>query len=163
MRTYATERGLWCATNEEHHNANVYSDDFDREVDFGMREKLSSERQWIIESWLSGFMAQGVPKVLKILMTCSSDDVRIDRVMNRDGISVTQAKKNTLERYETNLDKWRRMYSEQWQEWLVKPGRVGADEAIDFWREDIYDLVLDTYSLTPAQSLERVLQTLRSK
>lgn len=163
MRMYATERGLWDKNNDEHHNATVYSDDFDREVDFGVREKLTDEKQWIIESWLSGFMAQNVPNVLKILMVCSSDEVRIDRVVNRDEITVAQAKKNTLERYQKNLEKWTRMYRNQWEEWVVATGKMKASETIDFWHPNLYDLVIDTYGINQDQSLKLVLKKLRGE
>ena len=163
MRHYATEKGLWDPNNPEHHNATIYSVEFENEVDFGMRQKLSDESQWIIESWLSGFLAQGIPGTLKILMTCSSDDVRIDRVVNRDGITVEEAKQNTLDRYERNLQKWIQMYSAQWQEWVVTPGTVSANAPIDFWRADLYDLVIDTYSLTAEQALEKVLAVLQEE
>lgn len=161
MRAYATERGLWDSNNDEHHSAAVYSDDFDREVDFGMREKLSTQKQWIIESWLAGFMAQGVPGVLKILMICSSDDVRIDRVMNRDDVSVEVAKRNTMERYQKNLDKWSRMYAQQWQDWVVAKGKASPNEPINFWKPEIYDLVIDTYGLNQEEGLRMALRVLR--
>lgn len=163
MRAYATEKGLWDDKNDEHHNATVYSDDFDREVDFGMREKLSSEEEWIIESWLAGFMAQGVPGTLKILMICSSDDVRIDRVMNRDDISVEVAKKNTLERYRKNLEKWSRMYAAEWQKWVVEAGKALPNEPINFWKPELYDLVIDTYGLTQEEGLRTALRVLKGE
>ncbi len=163
MRAYATEKGLWKQDNDEHHDATVYSADFDREVDMGMREKLSSEENWIIESWLGGFLAQGVPGTLKILMICSSNDVRIDRVMNRDEISVELAKKNTMERYQKNLSKWSKMYEKEWQEWIVDRGLAGANEPINFWRKGLYDLVIDTYGLTQEEGLKIALRVLKGE
>ena len=163
MRHFATEKGLWDPSNPAHHHANIYSDEFENEVDFGIRDKLMNDTQWIIESWLSGFLAQGTPHTLKILMTCSSDDIRIDRVVNRDGITIEQAKANTLHRYQTNLTKWRRMYGQQWQEWVVATGRADQNDPIDFWRPDLYDLVLDTYSLNQEQTLEVVMDKLIKK
>ncbi|MBQ6154377.1 AAA family ATPase [bacterium] len=163
MRHYATEKGLWDANNNAHHNATVYSVEFENEVDFGMRDKLQNETQWIIESWLSGFLAQGVPKTLKILMTCSSDDIRIDRVVNRDNITIEQAKQNTIERYEANLRKWTDMYGDKWQEWVVDAGKAKPEDPIDFWRPDLYDLVLDTYSMNQEQTLRTVLNELAKK
>ena len=71
MRRYAVEKGIWQEENGAHHNAEIYSDAFENEVDFDMRNKLMHETQWILESWLSGFLAQGTPKTLKVLMTCS--------------------------------------------------------------------------------------------
>lgn len=163
MRAYAQEKGLWDKHNAAHHNAEVYADEFDREVDFGVREKLQEQKQWIIESWLSGFMAQGLPGVLKILMVCHSDEIRIDRVMNRDQVSVEEAKQNTLDRYQTNLKKFTRLYQQQWQEWLVTTGKLPAEEPIDFWRAELYDLVIDTYTLSKEESVERVLAALKGE
>lgn len=160
MRAYATERGLWDKNNDEHHSAMVYSDDFDREVDMGMREKMKTEKLWIIESWLSGFMAQKVPGVLKILMICSNDAVRIDRVMNRDDVSVEVAKKNTLERYQKNLMKWSRMYRQEWEEWVVGTGKADPKEPINFWKPELYDLVIDTYGLNQEEGLRMAMRVL---
>lgn len=163
MRAYAQEKGLWDKKNAAHHDANVYSDEFDREVDFGIREKLQQQKQWIIESWLSGFMAQQLPGVLKVLLVCHSDDVRIDRVMNRDQVSAETAKENTLYRYQTNLDKFSRLYAAQWQEWLVDTGKLSASEAIDFWRRELYDVVIDTYYLSKEESVAKVLAALKGE
>jgi cytidylate kinase len=129
----------------------------------GIREKLSNEEGWIIESWLSGFMAQNIPRTLKILMVCSDDAVRIDRIVNRDEISVEEAKNNALTRYQDNLSKWQRMYKKEWDEWLVKTGKVPADAELDFWRPDIYDLVIDTYSHNQQETLKLALDAIKKK
>ncbi len=162
MRAYAAEKGLFDAKNNAvHHDASVYSDDFDRQVDFGMREKLETEKNWIIESWLSGFLAQGVQGTLKVLMTCSDDAVRIDRIVNRDKINVDQAKQHIHERKEKNVAKWTRMYPEQWQEWVVEAGHAKANDPIDFWKPDLYDIVIDTFSMNQQQALEIVLNAIK--
>lgn len=163
MRSYAIEKGLFNPSTSAHHSATVYNDDFDRQVDYGMREKVTNQEKWIIESWLSGFMAQGVPGTLKVLMTCSDDAVRIDRIVNRDGVDVMEAKKSIQDRYQGNLEKWQRMYSKEWQEWLVQTGKVQASEPIDFWREDIYDLVIDTFSNNKEKTLQLVLDAIQKK
>ena len=163
MRAYAAEKGLFDNTKRTHHDASHYEDDFDRQVDFGMREKLESESNWILESWLSGFMAQQVPGVLKILMNCSEDSIRIDRVMNRDQISVAEAKEHILGRYEINLKTWSRLYEQEWREWVVKPGKISAQEPIDFWHPDLYDLVIDTYSSTKKETIKLVLDALKKE
>lgn len=163
MREYATEKGLFDPKSKAHHDANAYDDDFDRSVDLGMREKLSDENHWILESWLSGFMAQGVKETLKILMICSDDSVRIDRIVNRDEVTVEEAKQNMQARYDKNVAKWRRLYAGEWNEWLVKTGKVTAEDPIDFWRPDLYDLVIDTYSQGKEQTLESVLDAITKK
>lgn len=160
MRAYAAEKGF----NDEqklHHAATDYEDDFDRQVDFGMRKKLKKENKWILESWLSGFMAQQVPGVLKILLKCSSDAVKIDRIVNRDQISVQEAKKHLDGRYQKNLNKWKRLYPQQWEEWVVEPGTRSDQAPIDFWHPDLYDLVIDTYSHNERETLGLVLDVFK--
>lgn len=161
MRAYAEEKGLFQKKGGLHHSAEHYEDDFDRQVDYGMREKLETQEKWIIESWLSGFLAQGVPGVLKVLMTCSDEAVRIDRVVNRDKVTVEEAKHNMQQRYTENFNKWKRMYDKEWQGWVVAPGRAPKDAPIDFWRPDLYDVVIDTYALNQKQTLDLVLQKLQ--
>jgi cytidylate kinase len=161
MRAYAQEKGLFQEKGGTHHDASHYEDDFDRQVDMGMRDKLESGEKWILESWLSGFLGQGVPKTLKVLMICSDDAVRIDRVANRDSISPEDAKANMRKRYEANLAKWSRMYADQWDEWVVKAGKAKTSDPIDFWRQDLYDVVIDTYSTGQQATLDIVLNAIK--
>jgi cytidylate kinase len=163
MRSYAAEKGLFDPTKTLHHDATVYGHDFDRQVDLGIREKLQTEEKWIVESWLSGFMAQGVPGTLKVLMTCSVDAIRIDRLVNRDHISIGEAKKHILERTQKNATKWKEMYAPEWQEFVVAPGQAKPDDPIDFWRPDLYDKVIDTYSTNQEDALQIVLDAIQKK
>jgi len=163
MRAYAAEKRLFDEKIKKHHAATVYGDDFDREVDLGIREKLQTQKKWIIESWLSGFFAQGVEGTLKILMTCSEAAIRVDRIMNRDNMTVEEAKMHVIKRYDTNLKKWSRMYVKEWQDWVVKKGKAKSDDPIDFWREDLYDIVIDTYSTNREQTLKLVLDAIKKK
>lgn len=162
MREYAKEKGLFEENGGLHHDSSHYEDDFDRKVDFGMREKLEQEERWILESWLSGFLAQGVPNVLKVLMICSDEAVKIDRIVNRDNVSVDEVKKNMKARYDQNLAKWSRLYGEQWEEWIVKTGKMQKDEPINFWDPRLYDLVIDTYSQNQQASVDMVMEKLSS-
>jgi len=163
MRQYAVEKGLYDDQQKIHHDAEAYSDDFDRQIDLGIREKLQVEEHWIIESWLSGFMAQNLPHVLKILVVCSEDAVRIDRIVNRDEVDIETAKKHLIDRYQTNLNKWKRMYGEEWRKWVVEAGSATADEPIDFWRPDLYDVVIDTFSNNKQQALKLALDAIIKK
>ncbi|MGD9129610.1 MAG: cytidylate kinase family protein [Candidatus Woesebacteria bacterium] len=163
MRAYAVEKGLFDDNSKFHHPATAYGSDFDRQVDMGMRQKLQTQSKWILESWLSGFFAQGVPGVLKILMICSDDSVRVDRIVNRDNVTPNQAKKNILDRYKANLGKWRNLYHKEWKEWVVKTGIVKEHDPIDFWIPDLYDIVIDTYSTNQEQTLKKVLDAIKKK
>jgi cytidylate kinase len=163
MRAYAEEKGLFKQNKGIHHDSRHYEDDFDWQVDMGMREKLETQQNWIIESWLSGFLGQKLPKVLKVLLMCSDDAVRIDRIVNRDNVNAEDAKKNMQERYDANLSKWSRMYSKQWQEWVVQTGKVAENEPIDFWRPDLYDVVIDTFHTNKQETLAVVLDAIKKK
>lgn len=163
MRAYAEEKGLFDGSKKLHHSAAHYEDDFDRQVDMGMRAKLSKGNKWILESWLSGFLAQGVKDTLKVLTFCSDDAVRIDRIVNRDEVSVTEAKKHIHQRYTENFAKWKRMYESEWNDWVVDAGTMTQDDPIDFWHPDLYDIVIDTYSTNQQETLKTVLNAIKNK
>ena len=160
MRQYAVEKGLYDNKQKIHHDAMAYGDNFDRQIDLGIRENLQSKEKWIIESWLSGFMAQGLPDVLKILVICPDDSVRIDRIVNRDEVTVEEAKRHLQQRYEVNLKKWSNMYAEQWQKWVVGRDLAESNEKIDFWKPELYDLVIDTYSSNQQQATKIALDAI---
>ncbi len=161
MREYAVEKGLYDNANKIHHDAMAYGEEFDRKIDMGIREKFQEEEKWIIESWLSGFMAQGLEGVLKILVVCSDTSVRIDRIVNRDEVTVEEAKRHLTQRYKVNLKKWSRLYKEEWNKWVVDRGMAEPDEKIDFWKPDLYDLVIDTYSHNQQQALKVAIDAIR--
>ncbi|MCA9369737.1 AAA family ATPase [Candidatus Woesebacteria bacterium] len=161
MRAYAEEKGLFQKEGGLHHFATHYEDEFDLQVDMGMRTKLQEEKNWILESWLSGFLAQQVPGVLKILMRCSNKAVRVDRIVNRDGVTPEQALHNMQQRYEENRGKWQRLYADKWEEWVVRPGTRPKGSTIDFWHEDLYDVVIDTYSHNQQEVMEIVLDAIK--
>lgn len=153
MRAYAIDRGLFDRNNPLHHPATVYGDDYDRQVDYSIRDRLQQEKHLVIDSWLSGFLAQGVPGTLKVLMVCSDDSVRVDRIVNRDGVSVTAAKTHIFERERQNLAKWSKMYRPEWHRWV-------GGKPIDFYSSKLYDLVVDTYRHDRKETLNLCLRKL---
>ena len=163
MRAYAAEKGLFDDSKKLHHKATHYEDDFDRQIDMGVREKLQTEKKWIIESWLAGFLAQEVKKTLKVLLICTDDAVRIDRIVNRDEVNVKEAKHHIKERYQENLAKWARMYEHEWKEWVIKPGTLSVHNPIDFWNPKLYDVVIDTYSTNQSKTLDIVPDAITKK
>lgn len=162
MRDYAIKQGLFQDSSALHHDATAYPPDFDRQVDLGMRSRLETGEHQILESWLSGFMAQGVEGTLKVLMTCSDEAVRVDRIVNRDNVTPKQAIENMHTRYEKNTSKWRDMYGEEWKKWVVEPGVLLAEDPIDFWNPKLYDLIIDTYKLSREQTLQTVLDAIEA-
>jgi cytidylate kinase len=163
MRQEALKRGLFQENGGLHHDATHYDDEFDRSVDFRMRKTLQNKQGNILEAWISGFMAQGVPNTLKVLVICSEPAIRVDRVVNRDTVDIKEAKKHVFEREAKNLEKWRRLYAQEWAEWVVGAGNSRPDKPIYFWYPQLYDLVLDTYSLSPEQTVNSVLRKLGHK
>lgn len=157
MREYALEKGIFKPEEGFHHSSTDYEDDFDRKIDLGVREKLEKKTNGIYEAWLTGFLAQGIDGVLKVLLICSDDGVRVDRVVNRDKVTVSQAKEHIMTREEQNRRKWTRVYKEEWDKWVVKTGMIGEDEPIDFWDPRLYDLIIDTYSNSREETLRKVL------
>lgn len=142
-RQFAVQNGKHNPDDPKHHLATDYSDDIDHQIDAVMREKLTDPNaHFVVESWIAGWNMRGLPHVLKILLQCE-DSLRIDRLVNRDNLSVDQAKAHIHQRETANFDKWKRMYA-----------------VSDFWDSKYYDLVIDTYSSGPKESLDLVLHHL---
>lgn len=142
-RQFSIAAGRQDPSDLKHHFATDYGDEVDHQIDAAMREKISDPTVHIaIESWIAGWNARGLPHVLKVLLMCD-DALRIDRIVNRDNITVEEAKQHIHQREEANIGKWKRMY--------------GVD---DFWEPKHYDLAINTYSHGPKETLNLVLQAL---
>jgi cytidylate kinase len=142
-RQFAIGTGKHDPKDPKHHLATDYGDEVDHQIDAAMRKKLSDPNMHVaVESWIAGWNMRGLSHVLKVLLMCD-DALRIDRVFNRDTISVEEAKQHLRGREEKNLAKWKRMYG-----------------VTDFWDPKYYDLVINTYSHGPLETLDLVLQAL---
>lgn len=144
-RKFAVEAGKHNAQDATHHYAVDVSEEIDHEIDLKLRQKLEDPQAHVaVESWIAGWNMRGLPHVLKVLLMCDNA-LRIDRIVNRDGITVEQAKAHLRDREDSNLSKWSRMYN------------VPKE---DFWDPKHYDLVINTYSHGSQETLEIVLQAL---
>lgn len=142
-RQFAIGAGLHDPGDAKHHFATDYGEEVDHQIDAAMRQKLSDPRVHVaVESWIAGWNMRGLKHVLKVLLMCD-DALRVDRIVNRDNLTVEEAKKHIFDREETNLAKWKRMY-----------------KVSDFWDPIHYDLVINTYSHGPKETLNLVLQAL---
>lgn len=125
-------------------------DSFDIAYEEKIKKMLQEEEGHIIQSHLAGFDAQGINGVYKILVVCKDEDgkdktsVRVDRLMNRDNMSVKEAKEEVLEREEQNLIKFRRLYAKNDPNWV-------------YWDKKYYDLIINTFSLNQKEALKTVL------
>lgn len=144
-RQYAIQDGKHDANDTKHHFAVDVKAEVDHKIDLALRDKLADPDVHIaVESWIAGWNMRGLKHVLKVLLMCD-DALRIDRVVNRDNLSVSDAKKHIRTREDSNLSKWSRMYH--------VPKK-------DFWNPKHYDLIINTYSHGPAETLNLVLQAL---
>ena len=108
--------------------------------------KLLEEGRWIIESWLAGFMARQRKDTLRVLLICSNPALKIDRVANRDNISIEKAKHYIKEREDDNFKTWKKIYGNY-----------------NFFDPKFFHLVVDTYSSGPLETVGRVLDKLGFK
>jgi predicted cytidylate kinase len=116
------------------------TDDHEKKIDAITQQMLKVEKEIIYEGWLTGFFARAYNDILKVLLTCSHDDIRVDRVANRDNVTVEQAKDWIKQRESENVNKWKRLYGKY-----------------DFWDPKYFDLVIDTYKTGPLETLGKVL------
>jgi len=138
QREYDRKRGV----DERFAGSDTREDSWERDIDAMTLRKLQEEKKLIYEAWLAGFIAKELKNVLKILLICK-DDLRIDRLVNRDQITIEQAKRQLQEREKGNIKKWKALYGD-----------------CDFWNQKYFDLVIDTYSSGPMETVGKVLDTL---
>lgn len=122
------------------------SDKHEKEIDAMTEQILKSGKEIIYEAWLSGFFARSYQDVLKVLLICSHNDIRVDRVANRENVSVEEAKNWIKKRESENTEKWKRLYGKY-----------------NFWDRKYFNLVIDTYKTGPLETLGKVLDKLEYK
>lgn len=131
-------------------------DHFDLEYEKKIKKLLQEKSHQIVQSHLAGFDAQGIEGVFKILVVCEGDfgedkiEIRIDRLVNRDAKKVEDAKHEIVERERQNLEKWRRLYADNDQDWV-------------YWDKKYYDLIVNTYSLNAQESAQTALNAIGYK
>ncbi|MBI2029471.1 cytidylate kinase family protein [Candidatus Gottesmanbacteria bacterium] len=142
QRQYDRQHGI----DENQQGAVARPDSHEREME-AMAQKILTQKQHIIyEAWLSGFVSRDIEGVLKVLVICSDEAVRIDRVVNRDNMTIMDAKRYIRARESENIDKWQKLYGNY-----------------DFWDPKYYDLVIDTYASGQLETVGRVLDKLGYK
>lgn len=129
--------------NENKQGALSRSDEHEKSMEKMTEKMLNEESNLIYEAWLSGFVARKISRVCRVLVVCSHEDLRIDRVVNRENISVDEAKHWIKQREDENISKWKKLYGDY-----------------DFWDPKYYNMVIDTYSRGPMETLGIVLDRL---
>lgn len=126
-----------------HPVASLADKEFHQKLDERTRRLLTKEGHYVIEAWLAGFIARDLKNTLRVLLICSNDALRVDRVANRDKVSIEQAKKFIKEREAENFKTWKKIYGNY-----------------NFFDPKYYHLVIDTYSSGPLETLGQVLDFL---
>ena len=139
--------------NQSEVNVHLRPDSLDTEFDAEVKHILKNESHFVIQSHLAGFNAQGIDGVFKILTVCEDKngvdrtEIRIDRLVNRKNISVEEAKDEVQKREAGNLEKWRKLYANNDQNWV-------------HWNPKYYDLIINTFTLNREASLEHALKAI---
>ena len=122
--------------------AEEQDDSLTKVIDYGMQQLLNKEQNVILEGWMAGIMADKIPDVLKVLLTCE-DTVRAQRFAQREKMDVAAAQKQITEREQNVYGKLKEFYKRD-----------------DFLDPQNYDLVIDTSNKTPQEVLTLVLEKL---
>lgn len=123
---------------------------FDRQL----KRILQEDEHVVVETKLAGFNAQGVDGICKILVVCEDGDgtdqtsIRIDRLVNREGSSIREAKAEVIEREINDLEKWRKLYAKGDPSWV-------------YYDRIYYDLVINTYFYNQEEALALALKYLK--
>ena len=141
QREFDRKRGM----DEHFSGSDTRDDQWERDLEAMTKKKLTEEEHLIYEAWLAGFIARDIKNVLKVLLVCD-DALRIDRLVNRDNMTVEEAKKQIESREKGNITKWKALYGDY-----------------DFWNPTYFDLVIDTYSSGPHETVGKVLDKLGYK
>lgn len=135
----------------EEKDTGLRPDEEDLAFEAMQKEILEKREQMVVESKLAGFVAKDLPDVFRVLVTCvdpqgvDQTNIRIDRLVNREELSIAQAKEEVLVREQSDVEKWRRLYAPDEPEWT-------------FWDKKYYNLVINTYTHDPEESLALVLE-----
>ncbi|OGH11194.1 MAG: hypothetical protein A2857_04305 [Candidatus Levybacteria bacterium RIFCSPHIGHO2_01_FULL_36_15] len=137
------------------HDTHLRPDEEDLVFDQQLKKILEEDSNIILEAKLAGFNAQGVKGIFKILLVCENKkgedqpQIRIDRLVNREGIIVEEAKKDVIEREKNDLEKWRKLYAAENPNWV-------------YWDKQYYDLVINTYDTNQEEALKIVIQKIKN-
>lgn len=144
----ARDRGL---TIDEFNALGMTEDFTDREVDAFQKKLGETEDNFIIDGWLGWHF---IPHSLKIFLDCTPDEAarRIfadrkgnpNRADEADYASVEETAKTIAARLDQTHARYKKWYG------------------VDFLDKGHYDIVIDTTSLTPEQTFDRVLDAVKA-
>ncbi len=104
--------------------------------------EIAKKGDVLIESQLSGYILKDIADV-KILLTAPLE-IRIERIAKRDGVSIEKSRNETLLREASEHERFKKLYN------------------IDLNDKSVFDLIIDTSSLTIEQVTNLILQFIKS-
>jgi cytidylate kinase len=132
---------------------NLRPDDEDKDFDESLKNILKTQQHIVVETKLAGFNAQGLSDIFKILVVCTDAEgvdqtnIRIDRLVNREHMSIDKAKEEVLIREKNDIEKWQRLYANNNDQWV-------------YWDKRYYDVIINTYSHDPDQTIALALNAI---
>lgn len=133
-------------------DTNLRPDEEDVLFDKKLKEILQNEKHIVLETKLAGFLAQGLPDIFKVAVICEENgedraEIRIDRLVNREEVSIDDAKEEVFQREHNDLTKWRKLYVNNDQDWI-------------YWDKKYFDLTVNTFDHNQEESRSLVLDAL---
>lgn len=136
-------------------DTNLRPDEEDALFDAQLKRILREDTHIVLETKLAGYNAQGIDGIFKILVVCEDHEgsdqtaIRIDRLVNREKISVEEAKEEVMQREKNDLEKWRKLYAHDDHSWV-------------YYNPSYYNLVINTYDHNAQESVEKTLAMLKT-
>lgn len=136
-------------------DTNLRPDEEDVLFDEKLKKIIKEEKNVVLETKLAGFNAQDEEGIFKILVVCEDEEgrdqtqIRIDRLVNREGISISEAKEEVIEREHNDLEKWQRLYA-------------NGDTSWTYFKKEYYDLVINTYFHNKEEAFKEALSAVTS-
>ncbi|KXK11939.1 MAG: Cytidylate kinase [Microgenomates bacterium OLB23] len=137
FREYIKEHNLQLERVEE-------QDRIGREVDASIQKRLREENNLVIDTWINGVLSTSLPTVCKVLLVCD-DTVRIQRFMEREGVTKQEASRRIDNRESALLTKLSSMYN--------------IDDILD---PKHYNIVIDTTNLSINEIGDQIIAKMRS-
>ncbi len=126
----------------ELNNAEEQTDKLTREIDGKVKEMLHKPGHLLLDSWLAGIMAEGIPDVLKVLLI-TDDEIRYKRFAEREKVTILEASKEVHSRD---------------SKWFEKVKKIHKRE--DFFDRKNYSLVIDTSHVSIKYVVSTILKSL---
>ena len=139
QRAYDISLGL----KEHEQGTTAHTDAHERSMDAFTKKTLLKKKNIVYEAWLAGFISREMKDILRVLVICSNFGVRVDRVSNRDNLSIKEARHFIQKREHENIIKWKNLYGDH-----------------DFWNPKYFHLIIETAKSGPMETLGIVLDKL---